>query len=368
MVPFASWSVLTTDFLIVLYLALSGVTFSAVLQLTGARWHYELRKVALALYGLTPLAFVLLVVLLAAGSTTFPWVGASEQTSGWHTYTFSIGGAGEPLAVTLPEWHNYIFLIVREIGGFLLVTFLYGRYIKLLAVSDQNMSYWRRFRQISYWVPVIYVLYGTLVAWDFEMTLLPEWHSAVYAMYHFVSNFGMFLSFTITLVYILCKNDMMAKRVPDYVYNYIAQMMLAFTLLWTYTFFAQYLTIWYGNLPDERNRIMGMEAGDFSFLWWTFIALKFLIPFVLLVFDYTRHSPGMIVAIACSIMLGTWIERYTWISGSYPAGPFEPGYAPMTSPFDIIATLVVALAAYALIRHSLVRNRVILTSRATSTL
>ncbi len=367
MVPFASWSVLTTDFLIILYLALSGVVFSAILQLSGARWHYEMRRVGFALFGLWPLAFILLVILLAAGSTTFPWVGA-EHTSGWHTYTFSIAAAGGPVTVTLPEWHNYTFLIARQIGAFLLVTFLYGRYIELQAVSDQNMSYWRRFRQLSYWVPVIYVLYGTLVAWDFEMTLIPDWESPIYGLYHFVSNFGMFLSFTITLVYILCKNNMMVKRVPEYVYNYIAQMMLAFTLLWTYTYFAQYLTIWYGNLPDEYNRIAAMEYGDYSGLWWTFIALKFLIPFVLLVFDYTRHTPGMIVAIACSIMLGTWIERYTWISGSYPAGPFQSGYMPMTSPFDIIATLVVALAAYALIKFSLVRNRVVVTSREPATI
>jgi hypothetical protein len=362
MVPFGSWSVLTTDFLIVLYLIICGVTFSAVLQISGARWHYEFRRVGLALFGLAPLAFVLLAVLLAAGKTTFPWIGTEEHASGWQTYAFEL--LGSPIVVTLPKWHNYAFLVAREIGGFLFVTFIYGRYIKLQAISDQDSSYWRRFRRISYWVPVIYVLYGTMVAWDFEMTMIPEWHSAIYGMYQFVSNFGMFISFTTILVYFFCKNNMMVKPVPEYVYNYISQLMLAFTLLWTYTYFAQYLTIWYGNLPDERNRITAMEEGDYSLLWWTFIALKFLIPFSLLVFDYVRHSPGMIAAIACSIVAGTWIERYTWISGSYPAGPYVPGHTPMTSPFDIIATLAIVLASFILVRSSLLRNRVIIGSRS----
>jgi hypothetical protein len=31
--------------------------------------------------------------------------------------------------------------------------------------------------------------------------------------------------------------------------------MLAFTILWIYTFFAQYLIIWYANLPDETGRL-----------------------------------------------------------------------------------------------------------------
>ncbi|MGO9483376.1 MAG: hypothetical protein ACLPX9_02160 [Rhodomicrobium sp.] len=360
MVPFASWSVLTTDFLIVLYLMLGGAVFSAVLQLSGARWHYEFRRVALALFGLYPLALVLLSVLLSAGEITFPWLASEEYASAWSTYAFQF--AGRSVEVTLPQWHNYWFLIAREVGGFALVTFLFSRYVKLMMLMDESMDHWKRFRRISNWVPVIYVLYGTMIAWDFEMTLLPEWHSAIYGLYHFVSNFGMFIAFTMILVYFFGKNNMMVKRVPEYVYNYISQMMLAFTLLWTYAFFAQYLTIWYGNLPHERNRIMEMETGDYSYLWWTLIALKFAIPFVLLVFDYTRHSPGMIAGIAFSIFVGTWLERYTWVAGSYPAGPYVQGHMPMTGAFDIIATLVVILAGTLLVRGSLVRNRVIYTA------
>ncbi len=358
--PFASWSVLTTDFLIVLYLMLGGAVFSAVLQVCGARWHYEFRRVALSLYALYPLALVLLSVLLAAPEITFPWFNSEDYASAWSTYTFQF--LGRSTEVTLPQWHNYAFLVAREFGGFMLVTFLFSRYVKLMMLSDETVDHWRRFRRISFWIPAIYVLYGTMVSWDFEMTLVPEWHSAIYGMYHFISNFGMFISFTMMLVYFFCKNNMMAKRVPEHVYNYISQLLLAFTLMWIYTFFAQYLTIWYGNIPHEINRVTEMENGDFSTLWWTVIALKFALPFVLLIFDYTRHTPGMIAGIACCIFVGTWIERYTWIAGSYPSGPYVPGHMPMTSPFDIIATLVVILAGYLLVRESLVHNRVIYTA------
>ena len=354
---FASWSVLTADFLIVLYLMLGGAVFSAVLQVCGARWHYEFRRVALSLFALYPLALVLLSVLLAAPEITFPWFNSEDYASAWSTYTFQF--LGRSAEVRLPQWHNYAFLLAREFGGFMLVAFLFSRYVKLMLLSDETMDHWRRFRRISFWVPAIYVAYGTMVAWDFEMTLVPEWHSAIYGMYHFISNFGMFISFTMMLVYFFCKNDMMAKRVPEHVYNYISQLLLAFSLLWIYMFFAQYLTIWYGNLPHEIDRVAEMEDGDFSTMWWTMIALKFAIPFALLIFDYTRHTPGMIAAIACSIFAGTWIERYMWIAGSYPSGPYVPGHTPMTSLFDIAATLVVILTGYLLVRGSLVRNRII---------
>jgi len=347
---FASWSVLTADFLIVLYLMLGGATLAAILHLCSAKWRYEVRNIAVSLFGLYPIAFVLLLILLVGGKITFPWL----------TMHYSNSPSGLILAHEhLPGWHNYIFLVIRQIGGFALVAYLYTRFIELQAVSDRSEDDWNRFRQIAYWIPVVYVLYGTMVAWDFEMTMLPAWESAIYAMYHFVSNFGMFLSFTVTLIYFLSKANKLVRPVPEYVYNYIAQMMLAFTILWTYTFFAQYLTIWYGNLPEERNRIDNMQNGDYSILWWTFFACKFVIPFVSLVFTYTRHSPGAIVLVASSIMFGTWLERYTWIAGTYPTGPYVEGHMPMTGVFDIVVTVVIISAGYFLVRRSLARNNVI---------
>ena len=40
---FASWSVLTVDFLVVLHLALGGVTLAALLHLVNAKWRFEIR-------------------------------------------------------------------------------------------------------------------------------------------------------------------------------------------------------------------------------------------------------------------------------------------------------------------------------------
>jgi len=357
MVPFASWSVLTTDFLIVLYLTLGGATFAAILQLSGARWQAEVRTVSLALFALFPLALVLLVILLAAGATTFPWVGLEEHAGGWSTYTL-LPQAGGTSTVQLPTWHNYRFLVVRQLAGFLLVSLLHWRYIQFKAGGDQSTANKARTRQIAYWILVVYVLYGTMVAWDFEMTLLPEWHSAIFGMYHFVSNFGMFISFIAVLMCFLRSSVTLARPIPDLAFDYLAQMMLAFSMLWMYTFFSQYLTIWYGNIPHEANRVNEMEVGDYSVLWWSFIVLKFVIPFSMLIFDYVRHSPILVVIIGWGIILGTWMESYTWISASHPAGPFQPGYMPMSSFFDILSTVAILLAGFVLIRRALLRSAV----------
>jgi hypothetical protein len=337
MVPFASWSVLTADFLIVLHLTISGVTLCALLHLASAKWRYNVRPFAASLFGLYWLAFALLLILLALGRTTFPWLGADSHEH-------------------LNGWHSYGFLVAREVGGLAFVGWLYSRFLRLQAVSETSTENWERFKSTAIAIPFTHVIYGTMVAWDFEMTLQPSWESSVYGMYHFVSNFGMSLAFLVAMIRGLDRSGRAAVAVPERIYNYIAQMMLAFTILWTYLYFAQYLTIWYGNLPEERNRIESMLGGDYSALWWSFLALKFMVPFSMLIFTYVRHSPGATVFVACSIMLGTWIERFTWIAGSYPTGPFERGHQPMTSAFDVLVTAAVAVVGYLLLRRALMRN------------
>src|ERR1019366_1347518 len=76
--PFASWSVVTVDFLVVLHLALGGVTLAALLHLVNAKWRYDIRYLSASFFALFPLAFCLLILLLLRGSATFPWVGSFE--------------------------------------------------------------------------------------------------------------------------------------------------------------------------------------------------------------------------------------------------------------------------------------------------
>jgi len=101
-------------------------------------------------------------------------------------------------------------------------------------------------------------------------------------MYHFVGSFGMVLSVMVLTVIVLMPK--LVEPPGAYVINYLAQMMLAFTILWIYTFFAQYLIIWYANLPDETNRLFHNQDGPFGSLFWLFFILRFPIPFVVLIF------------------------------------------------------------------------------------
>lgn len=334
MFEYSNWAVLTVSFVVVLSLALSGVALCSVLHLVNAKWRFDVRHLATSLYALFPLAFVLLVILLVGGAHTFPWWGHDESSA------------------HMPGWYQPHWLIAREVIGMLFMMVLYREFIKRQAVSERSAEDGARFHHIATVIPFFFVLYSTMVAWDFEMTLVPHWHSAVYGMQQFVSNFGMFLAFLVVWIYILNTKGKLVVPVPDYIYNFLAQMLLSFTLLWIYTFDAQYLTIWYGNLPEETDRVMGMQNGDYAFIWWSMLVLKFVIPFVTFCFPGPRHNPQAINAVAVCIIVGTLFERYSWIGGIKGTGPY-PIFA------TIAVGAVVGTIGYFLVRMRMQRTQLI---------
>ncbi|HKJ23124.1 MAG TPA: hypothetical protein VKA13_08560 [Gammaproteobacteria bacterium] len=328
---FGSWSILTTNFLVILYLGLNGVTLCSILHLANAQWRFQIRHMACALAILWPIAFILLLILLFNGDSTFWWLTHKPEHELFLTHAEDIGST--------PGYLNFTFLATREILGFLAVTTLYFLFIKFQYQTEIDSSYkaQRRFRNIALLIPFAYFIYGSMVAWDFEMTMYPEWHSATYAPYHFVSNFHMFLAFFVIFLFVLDRSGKLTKPFEPRIFNYLAQLMLAFTILYTYLYFTQYAIYWYERFPTDMNRYRNMMYEGLSTVWWTFLVFKFIVPFLTLVLTPNRHNPRVIVAVACFIVVGTWLERYTWIAGSVPPKYY---HLPMTSAFDIIVTIV----------------------------
>ena len=249
----------------------------------------------------------------------------------------------------MPAWNNFGFLAAREIAGFLVVGTLYGLFIKYQAVSTLSATQAVTFRNIALLIPFAHVLFCTMVAWDFEMTLQPGWSSAIYAMYHFVSSFGMMLSVLALTVMLLLRSQALVSPPGEYIINYLAQLMLAFTILWVYTFFAQYLIIWYGNLHDETGRLFQNQNGPFGSLFWLFFILRFVVPFPVLIFpSVAPYAAASLRSSALSIITGYWIERYVWIAGAAADSPW-----PMFSPFAIATSVVVFGAAFFLVRGAM---------------
>jgi len=323
---FGSWSVLTTNFLVILYIAMSGAMFPAILHLCGAkRWRAQVGFLSGTCTALFPVAGVLLAILLLNGEMTFPWLKAA-RAEGEH-------------AIHLSGWYNYTFLVAREVIGFAIMAGLSIGLIRRQYLAEANPDKYplARFNKLVILMPFVYILYGTMIAWDFEMTLQPGWHSASYGAYQFQSAFHGFLGFFVLLLYFLDRSNRLTRHFDPQVFNHMAQFMLAMSLMWVYLYFTQYLVMWYGRLPSDMERYWRMIDEGYMFIGAVFLLLKFVIPFVVFLFKGNRHNHTVVMLVGFCILLGTWIERYVWISGSVAS---EQYHIPLSSTFDILVTVI----------------------------
>ena len=322
---FGSWSVLTTNFLIILYLALGGAIFPVILQLAGAtRWRAQVGFLSGTCTALFPIAFVLLLILLFNGEMTFPWLKAAHE-------------ATAESDVHLGGWHNYKFLVARELIGFFIVAGLSVAAIRCQYLAEANPGKHspQRFNRLAIIMPFAYVIYGTMVAWDFEMTLQPGWHSASYGAYQFQSAFHGFLGFFAMMLFFLDRSDRLTRPFEPQIFNYMAQFILAMSILWVYFYYTQYLVMWYGRLPNDMERYWRMIEEGYLLIGMVFFVLKFVIPFCVFLFKRNRHNPATIMVVGFCVILGTWIERYVWISGSVASHLY---HIPLSATFDVAVT------------------------------
>jgi Ni/Fe-hydrogenase subunit HybB-like protein len=108
----------------------------------------------------------------------------------------------------------------------------------------------------------------------------------------------------------------------------------AFTIFWTYVWFAQFLLIYYANLPEEaiyyRERFTGY-GGIYKVPFFINILLNFITPFLVLMTRDAKRTPR-ILKIACwTIIVGHYFDFWNNIMpgtvGAHAGfGPVEFGF------------------------------------------
>src|SRR3954467_4132503 len=130
----------------------------------------------------------------------------------------------------------------------------------------------RRMQVLSGGGLVAYGLTITFPSFDWLMSLEPHWFSTIYGVL-IVGGQGLTaMAFLVTaLVWLSGRRPLSDIVVPEHFHD-LANLMLAFVMLWAYFSFSQYLIIWSGNLPEEIAWYLHrLQTG------WRFIAILLVV-------------------------------------------------------------------------------------------
>lgn len=286
-------------FLFLLSVSLGALFLVALEHLTGARWSVPLRRAPERLASLlVPLVPVALAALFAL-PVLYPWARPGAHLS--------------PLVLGKTAWLNVPFFAARTVACLALWLLSYrilaGSSIAQDGTGDPALTLRMRrhapFFMISLGVTV------TVIAYDWVSSLEPEWYSDILGVYLFAGLFLAGLSATTLLVLRMMREGRLPGAGEAHVAN-LGGFLFAFTVFWSYIAFAQYLLMWYANIPEEVVWYKHRLEGAFGAAAVALAIFHFAVPFLLLIPRAAKGDPRRLTAVSLLLLACHWLDLW-WL-------------------------------------------------------
>ncbi len=286
--------------LVVLFTVGMGSLFIVALQhLVSARWSIPIRRVPERVS--TLLVLVAPITLLGLFAVPLLYPGAKPEAL--HNKIL----AGKAAWLSFPYFSLRTVLVLCA-ALLSLAFFVRG---SLAQDKSRDPMFTSRAKRYAPAFMVAFAFSVTIVAFDWISGLVPEWYSDIFGVYLFAGSFLCSLSVTVlSVLYLKSKNRLTAVR-RDHMYS-LGTFTFAFTVFWSYIAFAQYMLMWYANLPDEVTWYHDRLHGGWHAITITLALVHFLIPFFVLSTRDAKSNPK-ILRRAAFIMLGAHLLDMYWL-------------------------------------------------------
>lgn len=166
-----------------------------------------------------------------------------------------------------------------------------------------------------------YAMVFTLVAFDGIMALQPHWFSNLLGGFYFMGSFlGAHMLLAIMVMYAGHETGVWHLVSPKQRHD-LGKLCFGFTVFWTYLLYAQFLVIWYGNLPEETGFVFARLWGEWLPVGKAVFIGVFVVPFIGLLGVAPKKFPGTMAFFALVSLTALWLERYLLVMPSVTTLP-----------------------------------------------
>ena len=333
-----AWQLFHVNWIYFTGLAGGSVAFAAVQKVVNAKWSGLIIRFAEAAVAFLPVSLIGLVLIFTAGYD-------------------AVYGPMEHAVHSLPHskavWLSHNFMFARLGVGLLALTVIGWKLVRADLTPDvhaarggvsggrrQLYEKWSngfgritaaeheaKVRRLAPIYLVMYAYVFTLVAFDGIMALQPHWFSNLLGGFFFMGSFlGAHMLLALMMLYgsrHLGVSDLVSpKQRHD-----LGKLCFGFTVFWTYLMWAQFLVIWYGNLPEETGFVFARLWGHWLPIGKAVFLGMFLIPFFGLLGVAPKKNRVTLGFFATVSLVSLWLERYLLVMPSItplPGPVFSP--------------------------------------------
>jgi hypothetical protein len=282
-------------------MAIGGVVFAALLEVTGGEWPGPLRVLAERFRWFLPISFVSVALLMWRSDAVYPWARHSVAS----------------------PWFRPWFVALRvdlACAAVYACAFAFCRASERSRIGANIPSPMTRAVQFL----IVYAVGFSLIAVDTIMSLEPRWTSTLFPAYVFTGN--VYTGIAAIAAFGAWRTGSAQAAMSPARSRDMANIIVGVALFWMYLFWSQFLVIWYGNLSAEVGYVM-KRLDALSALAWTVLVLCYAVPSFVFIPAWGKRLP-IIRWVAPIILIGIWLERWMLI-------------APDVSSRSLVATLAV---------------------------
>jgi hypothetical protein len=329
-----AWQLFHVNWIYFTSLSAGSVAFAAVQKITNAKWSGMIIRFAEAGVAFMPISLIGLLLIFTAGyqSVYGPMEAAlhalQHSKAVWLSHPFMFVRLALGLgALTVVGWKLvradlvpdlYATRVVAPVGR----RNLYERWSREYQPSTAAvMAHEDRIHRLAPTYAVLYAYVLTVVGFDCIMALQPHWFSNLLGGFIFMGAFlGAHMLLALLSIYGAAHLGVSDLVSPKQRHD-LGKLCFGFSVFWTYLMWAQFLVIWYGNLPEETGFVFARLWGHWLPIGKAVLLGMFVIPFFGLLGVAPKKNRVTFGFFATVSLLALWLERYLLVMPSVSALP-----------------------------------------------
>ena len=279
-------------------LAMGSQALLYIHHMTAGAWSFPIQRMleasARTIYVLGPI-FLIGYVAMAA-------IGVNQNYEVWiHPHEGALKTIIESKAwwLNVPGWAGRSVLYILLAMG---MAYVFSNLSKKLDDTGDALIT-LQFRKLSPVFLLVYCGIMTFAPLDWVMSLEPAWFSTIYGPLFAISQALTIMAVFILILERLARDKPMSAIIQVENYHMLSTFMFAFTLMWAYMSFSQYLIIWSGNLPEEIHYYLARNTNFYIGLSLLLMVGHFFIPFLGLLQKHRLKNKIYRLKLMCYFML-----------------------------------------------------------------
>jgi hypothetical protein len=286
--------------------ALGSMAILMIRHLTGGGWGTVIRRILGAAMRTLPLLAVLFIPVILGIRRIYIWAQPLENIQDKHLREHL-----EQITQTYLTVNGFIVRAIFYFAIWNLLSFLLSKWSKQTdsPTTPDNSG---RFKAVSGPGLILYGFTISFAAIDWVMSLDPSWVSTIFGLIILIGEVLSAMCFAVVVERILFNYKPMSEMLkPDFVHDH-GKWMLAFTMVWAYFNFSQWLIIWAGNLPAEITFYLRRINGGWGSIGLILAVFGFVFPFGTLLSRPFKRDIRRLVWVAVWLMLIRYLDLF-WI-------------------------------------------------------